>query len=202
MCRMTSCWSNSSLSLGWDGFHPSSPSRQIVGGSPLLSLLNSLCDSAAVLQLSHGDHIGTAKRRSSLEPTGELQETLTLTTGALSLHLSKFHWLLYTSLWFAAHGALVSSLGSGCQVVFKGPCHHFGFQLHPVKEYLIVLNSQLTPQNDQQLVQSALSGIIPFVMNWCYKMCPNTPTSISVASALLLWTNDMINEDQYTDIVY
>lgn len=174
MCHMTSCWSNSSLSLGWDGFHPSSPSRQIVGGSPLLSLLNSLCDSAAVLQLSHGDHIGTANRRSSLEPTGELQETLTLTTGALSLHLSKFHWLLYTSLWFAAHAALVSSLGSGCQVVFKGPRHHFGFQLHPVKEYQIFLNewsvntSEWPPTCPGSIVvawQCCQESFLPFVMN-------------------------------------
>lgn len=44
-----------------------------------------------------------------------MQEKLGLATGAL--HLSKFHWFLYASLWFAAHGALVSTVAWDFQVV-------------------------------------------------------------------------------------
>lgn len=106
----------------------------------LLSLWNSLCDSTAVLQLSHRDHIGTENRRSSLWPTVELQETLTLATGALALHLSKFHWLLYTSLWFAEHGALESTVDSDCQVVLKD---------HAIISPSNCMNSTLLPQISQ-----------------------------------------------------
>lgn len=98
MCHMTFSWSSSSLACHWAEMDPIPHVRADRTWVAVLLLLlwNSLCDNTAVLQLSHREHIGTENQQG-------MQETLTLTTGAP--HLSKFLWLLYTSLWFAAHGA-------------------------------------------------------------------------------------------------
>lgn len=98
------------LSLGWDGSYPSSESRQNVWQSSY-----SHCETASVTaQQCCSWATGSVRgQRTSKAPYSlqGMQETLILTSGAVPLHLSQFHWLLpYTSLWFTAHGSLVSTL--------------------------------------------------------------------------------------------
>lgn len=71
-----------------------------------------------------------------------MQETLIHTTGAL--HLSKFHWLLDTTLWFSAHGALVSIVERVCKVV-KGPYHNV-IAADCIKSETLLLIFQIIPE--------------------------------------------------------
>ncbi len=102
MCHMRSCRFDSSSVCHWPEMDliPHVRADRTWVAVLLLSLWP--CSSAAAEpQGAHGD-------RAACSLQG-MQETLTLTTGALPLHLSKSHCSLYTSMWFAAHKAPVDS---------------------------------------------------------------------------------------------